>query len=235
MSKYSNEIINKVRELRSLGQTYGEIRSHLNLEIPKSTLSDWCRNVDLPKNYKERIIALNLTNLNKGRLIAKEINKIKREEFFRKLEEINSPISEKLQNPDVSKIALSMLCLGEARKYTPNGGTFSLGSSDPRIVMIFLKLLKRCFNFNLEKVRCTVQCRADQNIKELEKFWLKVTNIPERLFYKARIDPRTVGKPTKNKDYKGVLKVDYFDTKVQLELESLSQLIYNFVIKGPVA
>ncbi|MBI4079144.1 MAG: hypothetical protein HY429_02505 [Candidatus Levybacteria bacterium] len=79
----------------------------------------------------------------------------------------------------------------------------------------------------MEKIRCTVQCRADQDIIVLEKFWLDVTKIPRRLFYKAQIDPRTRGKPTKKKDYKGVLRIDYFDTKVQLELESLAQLVYN--------
>ncbi|MBI4096565.1 MAG: hypothetical protein HY425_02490 [Candidatus Levybacteria bacterium] len=237
MHKYSNEIIQKAQNLRKAGKTYGEIRQSLKLLIPKSTLSEWCKNVKLPTNYAERIADLNLNNLNKGRLIAHEINKIKREEFFKELELKNLPISSMIKNPEAAKIALAMLCLGEARKYTPKGGTFSLGSSDPRIITIFLELLKICFDFNLEKARCTVQCRADQDTKALREYWIKITNIPKRLFYDARIDPRTIGKPTKKTDYKGVLRVDYFDTKVHLELESLAQLIYNFLdkVKGPVA
>lgn len=237
MKRYSSEIIQKARNLRVTGKTYGEIRQSLKLPIPKSTLSEWCKNVKLPVNYAKRIADLNLNNLNKGRFIAQEINKIKREEFFKKIEQKNLPIAIAIKNLEAAKIALAMLCLGEARKYTPKGGTFSLGSSDPRIIVIFLELLKICFNFNLEKVRCTVQCRADQNTDALEKFWISVTDIPKRLFYNTRIDPRTIGKPTKKKSYKGVLKVDYFDTKVHLELESLAQLIYNFLdkVKGPVA
>ncbi len=35
--------------------------------------------------------------------------------------------------------------------------------------------------------------------------------------------------------YKGVLVIDYFDTKVQLELEFLADLVYNQLSKGPVA
>jgi len=230
---YPTNIIQEVIQLRNQGKTYREIRFLLKRNIPKSTLSDWCKKATLPKNYVDRISALNINNLNKARLIANEINKIKREEFLKRINDANLPIARKMQNPQVAKIALAMLCLGEARKYVPKGGTFSLGSSDSRIIAIFLQLLKKCFNFNLEKIRCTVQCRADQDIDKLETFWLRATNIPKRLFYKARIDPRTVGKPTKNKDYRGVLRVDYFDTKVQLELESLAQLIYNFVSKGP--
>lgn len=130
-----------------------------------------------------------------------------------------------------------MLCLGEARKYNSKTSSFYLGSSDPKIIIIFLAFLKICFDFKLEKVRCTVQCRADQNIEELEKYWMGITKIPKSLFYKAQIDPRTIGKPTKKIDYKGVLRVNYLDTKVQLELESLSKLLYNKLqLKhGPVA
>ena len=112
-----------------------------------------------------------------------------------------------------------------------------MGSSDPRIIIIFLTLLKKCFSFKQAKVRCTVQCRADQNVEELERFWLDVTKIPQEQFYKAQIDPRTIGKPTKKVDYKGVLKIDYLDIKVQLELESLANLVYNQLKLelGPVA
>ncbi len=107
-----------------------------------------------------------------------------------------------------------------------------MGNSDPRIIILFLNLLKHCFPFDPEKVRCTVQCRADQDIPALEAYWQKVTGIPQKYFYKSRIDLRTVGKPTLKPGYKGVLKVDYLNRKVQLELESLADLIYNRVLLG---
>ena len=80
-----------------------------------------------------------------------------------------------------------------------------------------------------------MQCRADQDVIALEEFWINATKIPKRLFYKSRIDPRTYGKPTLKSNYKGVLRIDYFDTKVRIELESLANLIYNqLAVKGPV-
>ena len=125
-----------------------------------------------------------------------------------------------------------MLCLGEASKYNPKTRpAFTLGNSDARIITIFLELLKQCFRFDIEKIRCTVQCRADQDTKALETFWMDVTGIPKRLFYKPHIDPRTKGKPTKKPNYKGVLRIDYFDSKVQHDLESLANLIYNILAK----
>jgi hypothetical protein len=235
MQRYGINLIQEAIKLRSKGQTYEEIRQVLNLKIPKGTLHSWFKDIILPKSYYSKISKLNVEHLKEARVVAVKANKIKRQAFLEGLDISNLPIADLIINYEPAKIALAMLCLGEASKYK-SSSSFSLGSSDPRIIVIFLALLRICFNFNPEKVRCTVQCRADQNIEELERFWKNVTGVPKRLFYKARIDPRTIGKPTKKVDYQGVLRVDYLDTKVQLELESLSELIYNRVHnynKGP--
>ena len=236
MQHYDKVLIKEAIELRSAGQTYREIRRVLNLDIPKGTLHSWFKDIVLPKHYYRKISKLNIEHLKKARLTAAEVSKIKRQKFLSKLDKINSTTADLIHNHKIAKIALATLCLGEASKYKP-GRSFNLGNSDPKIIVIFFALLKICFDFNLEKVRCTVQCRADQNVEELEEFWRGVTGVPKRLFYKTRIDPRTIGKPTKKIDYKGVLRVDYLDTKVQLELESLSDLIYTkFQLGyGPVA
>jgi hypothetical protein len=235
--RYPQELIHRIRELRSKGKTYGEIQHILNIRIPKSSLSWQCKDVMLPKGYKERINSLNLQGLAKGRHIATEMNKIKREEFLELLQQRNVPIAKKIHSMDTAKIALAMLCLGEASKYNPQKHhSFSLGNTDSRIILLFLGLLRQCFPFNLEKIRATVQCRADQDPNVLKNYWQKITNIPSRLFYKPLIDPRTKGKPTKKPNYHGVLRIDYLDTKVQLELESLADIVYNQVhSNGPVA
>lgn len=237
MRRYNEALIQEAIKLRSEGQTYTEIRHALNFKIPKGTFHSWFKNIVLPKDYYSKIAKLNRDHLKQARLIAAEVNKVKRQEFLSNLDKINLTIAGSIHDPKTAKIALAMLCLGEASKYKSKTTAFSLGNSDPRIIIIFISLLKFCFDFKLEKVRCTVQCRADQDVESLEKYWMGVTKIPKTLFYKAQIDPRTIGKPTKNKDYKGVLRINYLDTKVQLELESLSELIYNKLqlTDGPVA
>lgn len=228
---YSLNLINKVRLLRKSGKTYREIREAIRLQIPKSTLSEWCKNIQLTSDHLDRISRLNLNNLKKARLIALDINKIKRREFLEKIERDNIQVAERIHHPEIAKIALAMLCLGEASK-SKRKTSFYFGNSDPMIIQLFLKLLKGCFDFKLDKIRCTVQCRSDQNILALEKFWVGITKIPKNLFYKARIDPRTIGKPTTNKEYRGVLRIDYFDNKVRLELEVIADLVYNQLLKA---
>ncbi len=178
---------------------------------------------------------MNIKNLGKARTIGVAMNKMKREEFLDKVEKINTPVANEIFHSSTAKTALAMLCLGEASKYN-NGKSksgFCLGNSDHRIITLFLELLKLCFDFRIEKVRCTVQCRADQDISALETYWQQITHISPKYFYKARIDPRTLGKPTTKKDYKGVLRIDYLDRKVQIELESFADLIYNRILQGP--
>lgn len=65
----------------------------------------------------------------------------------------------------------------------------------------------------------------------MEKFWSKITKIPFLQFYKTRIDNRTIGKLSKNKNYKGVCRIDYFSADLFLELMQIPKTIY----KGPVA
>ena len=70
------------------------------------------------------------------------------------------------------------------------------------------------------------QCRADQDIKKLEKFWSKITKIPPSQFYKARIDKRTIGKKTLKLEYKGVCRIDYFSADIFTELMKLPRILH---------
>ncbi len=117
-----------------------------------------------------------------------------------------------------------MLHLGEGAKWKSHRGLM-LGSSDPDIIRLYIKLLKICYGKKNTDMRCRISYRADQDINELETYWSKITNISRSNFYKTRPDPRTVGKPTKNKDYKGVCVITSSGTDIQLELESIAKII----------
>jgi hypothetical protein len=236
VNRYSPDFKNKVIELRTSGKTFFEICTFLKTTIPKSTISSWCKNIPLPDDYLKKIAHLNRRNLYKSRKKAWLVNKIKRKKYLDRIDIQNMPVASKIKDKSTAMIALAMLCLGEASKSKTKHRQFSFGNSDPRIVVIFLSLLKNFEQFDLNKIRCTVQCRADQDTLVLEKYWRQITKIPKRLFYPSRYDPRTVGKPTKNKDYHGVLVMDYYDRNIQLTLESLANIVYNLLtVPGPIA
>lgn len=219
----STDIKNNVKRLRALGYTYFEIQKKLNLRLPKSTLSYWCKNINLPLGYQQKISKYNKFNLNKARKKAIESNKRKRETYLNSIFERNKHLAALLSDPAAAKIVLTVLHLTEGSK--TQRGSLMFGNSDYRIIALFLHLLRYCYNIDETKFRCTLQCRADQDIRQLEKFWSEVTKIPSSQFYKARIDPRTINKPSKKLNYKGVCRIDYFSAEIDIELTKIAEII----------
>ena len=213
----------KIITLRKSGKTYGEIRKIIGINIPKSTLSDWCSDILLSREQRQRVERLMERGAGRGRATALVVNKLRREKYIKAIKDRVSHLAAKLKNRDTAKIALATLYLGEGSKN--QRGALMFGNSDPPIITLFLSLLRRCYNIDENKFRCTLQCRADQNIPKLEKFWSQVTKIPMPQFYKARIDPRTIGKPSRKPDYKGVCRIDYFSGDIFMELKQIMDVI----------
>ena len=54
--------------------------------------------------------------------------------------------------------------------------------------------------------------------------WSKATGLNKNQFYKTKPDARTIGKPTRNKNYKGVCVISCAGTKIQVELKEISKM-----------
>ena len=212
----NRKLIAKAVSLREQGKTYSEINKIMKIQIQKNTFSSWFKNIILPKKYYAQIRKNNLEHLKKARIKALFIIREKRKEYLENLEKNNLFIKKSLNDKKTAKIALTMLYWAEGSK--SRRGALVFGNSDPQMIKFFLKLLKICYYIDQTKFRCTVQCRADQNLEQLKKYWLKVTNIPINQFYETRIDPRTIGKKSKNSDYMGVCRIDYFSGNVYNDL-----------------
>lgn len=213
----------KVRKLRSKGKTYTEIRQFLDVSIPKSTLSNWCYGVILPDWYTAKIRDLNHKSFTKAQVMAWASMRRKRELFLDKVRREATKVLKKF-NLENLKIALAMLYLGEGAKWKSHSGLM-LGSSDPQIILLYISLIEKCYKIKLSQLKCRISYRADQNIRELEKYWSDITGIPKENFYKTKPDPRTKGKKTKKKDYQGVCVIYCAGSHIQLELEEIAKLL----------
>lgn len=208
--------------LRQKGKTYSEIENLLQTNIPKSTLAYWCRDVSLPKSYHAKVQRLNKLNFAKAQKISSRNRREKREAFFKDVDIKNKDLLLSFsKNNHARKITLAILYLGEGSKTAR--GYLMFGNSDPAVVSMFVNLLRECYKLDERKFRCTVQCRADQDIKKLERFWSKTTKIPPQQFYKARVDKRTLGQISEKIDYRGVCRIDYFSSAIDLELKRIAQ------------
>ena len=212
----ANILKQKAIVLRQQGLSYSEIQISLDFVIPKSTLSGWLRMVPLSEDIRKAHQLKNRIHLEKVRHIAVSVNKQKRDEYLRSIKDRNLYLLTLLNDPVKAKIALAMLYLGEGSK--GNNRMVVFGNSDPNVVRLFLRLLRFCYKIDDRKIRCTVQCRWDQNQSELITYWMSISNIPQTKFYKTQVDPRTKGKPTLRKDYKGVCLITYLSTDVFLDI-----------------
>lgn len=219
-TKYKQQAIN----LRKNGQTYSEICIELSANIPKSTLATWCRGVKLSKASIDRIRLLELNNLVKARLIAQAANKKKQHNRLKSILDHNRHLSKFKSDKDVAKIILATIYLCEGTK-SQKQASITLGNSDPLIISLFLQLLRFCYNIDEGKFRCTVQCRNDQDIPKLERFWQKTTKIPKNQFYGARIDPRSVGKKSMKPDYRGVCRINYLSSEMFWTLTKIGEIL----------
>ncbi len=220
----SRQIKTTVQNLRAEGKTYTEIQSLLNIKLPKSTLSDWCKNIKLPVKFNDKIYRFNCNNLEKARKLALLKNKTKQQLLLKQLKIKNKNLAKNIKNRHLLKIILAVLYLTEGAKWKSHRGLM-LGNTDPIIIKLYINLLKKCYNISSNDLKCRISYRADQNINTLEKYWSEITHIPLKDFYKTKPDPRTIGKPTRKKEYKGVCVITCKGTNIQLELEMIPKII----------
>ena len=227
--RWDKAIVHRAQKLRSKGRTYTEINNQLGIRVSKSTFNYWFKDIELPSFYYKRIDRLNQNNLSKALKLAQQVNRRKLEERFRRLKGKNIYLLSKIDK-DIGKLLLSMMYLCEGAKY-PATRMLKFPSSSPGTIRLFLALFRGCFKIDESKFRGRIQCRADQDIKELKTYWSRVSGINLDQF-RIWIDKRTVGKPTRKKNYKGVFVIEYFDVDIQLELQFLSEYLTE---QGPVA
>jgi hypothetical protein len=214
----------QIKGLRTRGLTYSEINKKLGTDLPKSSLSYICREIKLSETQIARIDNLTKSHLEVSRQKAVIANLNIQKKQLEDLQNQNIEFN-KLSKRE-AKIALAFLYLGEGSKRTSFRG-LALGSSDPKIITLYMTLLNICYGINHDEFKCRILYRADQNLNDLEAFWSGVTNIPRSSFYKTKPDSRTKGRPTLRENYKGVCVLYRKGAKIQLELQVITDIIFE--------
>jgi hypothetical protein len=213
---YPEEMREEARRLRREGWSLGEIAKKLG--PPKNTLTLWVRDIALTTQQQQRIkdhereILSESQRLGgayhrKARLQRIATEHEKAEVFLDTLEDINR----------TNHISAAMLYLGEGAK---TEGSFLFANSNPQIIIYWIYLMRTSFDIDEVKFRIQVLCRYDQDLEDLERFWIQQTGI--RNIIQGRKDTRTEGKPTLRPDYKGVCKVYYYDVAIRRYLDALA-------------
>lgn len=203
----------KAVALRREGNSIGSIENMLG--IPRSTLSGWFRSVSLTKRQQAKLKKQSDQGLVKARVVAVRWHNTQKSARLKEAAEMGSEVLKRIPNDTATlELALAFLYLGEGTK--THAGT-SLGSSDIRIAKFFVQCMKKIYAVPIEKIKCYLHLRADQNSEKMKRYWSKELLLPLANFGKASIDKRAAGKTT-YPHYKGVCLIECGRVDIQRRL-----------------
>ncbi len=199
------------------------------LDVNRSTLSGWFHDIKLTKKQKRKLENAKMRGLIKAR--SKAIL-WQREQKRKRIEKASLEAEKVLKNFNLNnnktlELLLSMLYLGEGLKKNEEAG---LGNSDPLIVQTFLKLIKRIYKINSDKLRYQIFARADQNPSSLKKFWSDKLHISKESF-SVYLDKRTVNSKT-YPGYHGVCLVRNGPVHFKRRILSVGRMLLEKIVNG---
>lgn len=219
------ELKSRAVDMRKKGVSIRDIEKIL--QIPRSTLSGWFKNIRLTNKQKAKLNRdwLNALNLAREKAViwhnTQKLLRIKTAQA--KANNILGKID--LNDKNVLELALSMLYLGEGSKTQ----TTSLANSNPIIIKFFIKSLEKLFNINKEVFKYELHLRSNQDEKKAIDYWskeLKVKN--SQLSYTK---DKRIAKTATYPEYMGVCVVNCGKICIQRTLVHLGQEYCKIQIK----
>ena len=222
MKHWPAEIKEKARKFRLAGTSFGEITKELN--IPKSTLSLWFKNIPKPNK-------LSFTNrkewLKEIRHLAAVANKNKRQNRLNiSGNEVIQDIStwKNYKSIETQKIMLAMLYWAEGSK---GRQMVVFANTDPKLSLLFITLLRNCFAIDESKLRVRIHLHDYHKEKDVKKFWSNLLQVPESQFNKCYLKKRSKQKVFR-RNIGGICFIKYNSVYLQ---EKIMQYAYNIADK----
>jgi len=99
------------------------------------------------------------------------------------------------------------------------GGTVDLANSDPRMIKLFLKFLRKICGVDEKRLRVHLYCYANQNVNSLKKYWHRVTGISLKQFIKPYIREDFLPEKSGKMKY-GLVHIEYSDKKLFYQIQN---------------
>ncbi len=174
--KLPRELVNKIIERRSKGNSIPEISQALS--IPKTTVYRYAKDVKVIAKYL-KVLRGRKTGGSRNRMIRLQ------EEALRKGVEIVQELSKK------EKILfLCAIYWAEGNKKE-----LILTNTDPEIIRMFTNGLRELFGVSDDRIKVSIRIYSDLNQNDCLNFWSAVTKIPKEKFYKTYVlEGKKIGK-----------------------------------------
>jgi len=182
------------KALRRLGLTYGEIREII--PVPKSTLSDWCRDVELSRSQVEVIRA----RLPSQKGVPKDSQWRRRVEIEQIRAQAKAFAEEHCH--DSFFVAGVILYWAEGSKWRND---FAVANTDPAALRLFVAWVRAYLDRQAE-FRLSLHLHQGNDEERAQSYWRTQLGLQDAKFTKTYIKPRGTGH-RKNRVPAGVCRV----------------------------
>lgn len=191
-------------KFRKQGMAMGEIAK--KLEVAKSSISYWVRDVKITKQQRAQLNANgHSVDAIEKRRIARLANTQKRRELIRQ--------TARAEVPDL--ITQPLWCIGVAL-YWGEGGktqqTARISNADASVIRTMMRFFREICGVSEEQFRGHVHTFAHANIVETVKYWSGVSGIPPTRFFKTYCKPSSASKQKRDSLPNGTLQIYVHDS-----------------------
>lgn len=209
----------KAIEFRLKGFTYSEIRKELNLS--KSTLSDWLTNYPLTKKQLEKVALKKDVRIEHYRESCAKRRQNIEEKIYSQEKQFWLPLSKR-------ELFLAGLFLywGEGTKV--GSGVVTVSNCDPRVIKFALYWFKECLFIPLNKIRVLVHLYSDMEIEKELNYWSKILEIPRTNFTKPYVKSSTRAGLTYKSFGHGTCNITYLNVETKRKITQAIKAISDY-------
>ncbi len=194
----------KAINLRKSGYSYTEILR--KIPVAKSTLSLWLRSIGLSKRQKQRLTKKKLIAMKRG---WESCHKRRLEITGLIKDEARKEIS-RISRRDLWMIGIA-LYWAEGHKEKTKSSLTELGNSDPYLIKIFLKWLRKICKISKKDINFWLFLHetSRERLLEVQKYWAKATGFKIENFQKVSWKKHKINTKRKNigENYYGLLRI----------------------------
>jgi hypothetical protein len=202
MAKFKEK--NEATFLRKKGYSISDISK--KLEVSKSTVSVWCRDIILQERAILDIAKRSERKSTAGLLRYSEFVRSRRQQEATASQLKGKKYLGKLSQRDIYCIGLGIYW-GEG--YKKGSQEFGFTNSDPSMVKFYIHWLEAVFDIKKEDLilRVSINEFHKNRIREVEKFWSKLTQVPIDQFTKISLIKTTSKKVYPDSVHMGTLRI----------------------------
>ena len=185
-----------VQSFRRQGFSYREILQRIPFSLARSTISNWCKDIELTPEQLDRLDQLYHSSRHRNRLLGSKATQRRRaaEVMVIKTEAKNEV--GRLQSNELWLAGLMLYWAEGAKTYR-----VSISNSDPDLIKFMVRWLKEVCKVPQDRLRLQLHLHSGQNEQELKEFWPRLTGISLSQFYKSFVKKEGSGHRKKSLYY----------------------------------